>query len=986
MLRTHVPLVVLALTTLVGADCSPTPPGCPFDGECADGESRSCINFCVPVFDGDIVDESVLCALDDCDDELFSSPTVDIWRCPGGDAAGDGYTCAPFADSPDPERIGRCQPARNAPGVCDPERSHQCEPTTFCLSMSNCPEQTEDPHLRGVPADAAGHCWLPQREGEGCDSNIDDPKCLPCEAGTLCADTSTGPRCLRTCTGESVDDPRPELCDCDAGEASCLPHESLVPAGGEFAITPEDPQFLCDPPGLANGTRCDPEGEGLACADPSSECREGADGSGEFTCCRAFLASCTSNDDCCDGSAICSAGSCVPCAQEGQEVEAFGCCPGLTPIEGICRSCSSDPQGREGSLFGGDSCDGDYVGLLNGNDRLVFAVPREGNTGAGVAELGGFSGNIDQVDYNSPDHHVFLLQGDLTGTWSDRQPPGDPPGFLPSASESWPPAGSTVAHAFAQLPTVDGLPVFFDTASIAAPPGFPPNTWESVRVYHGGACSDLITWANITDALAMTVSRFLVEPQFGIFGSEPLTLQDAHITPILHSGAGPDGRSADDDQVHVFLQYGVTDGEAFGCPGGIIRLNIGLRLRRNPSVEPTFLGELEDRFDFRTTPHECLPNLITELEGRFGEGNVTDCTEVCHPEGTDYICEHLFSASGSPVTSMERRTRETRSIRGAYDFVPEIVFVRGGLDTGCHHSSLNHFLRQMIGGAIKRRLDGVLNELVNVGAVNLPSAALGIDYEDMPLCGRTHPVTGETIPSNALCTDRFDTLGGRRHRCVGFDADRRRTDVASEVAEYRCGQLRSELRRINIRPDGLELVLANDSTDGQFPSFNTRRPDLCGAGRAAAATGPRFGPIANTRSRLIGMPGGARRICHPDDLVDGTTTVALGCRGICSDRGVACGGNIVRAAIDRNAAVPDRCFVPPFGEDRGRGFCCDPANLCNVPASAGGIQLSGSEDAPTPADFFRCVDRQSDNTNCGSCGTVCSGTDQCVAGVCQPAP
>ena len=76
----------------MGAVCTPTAPGCDFtDLACDPGgmvgnpTAESCVNFCVPIFDGEAVPPDVLCPLDECDLDAFSLPGLGVFRCPYGD-------------------------------------------------------------------------------------------------------------------------------------------------------------------------------------------------------------------------------------------------------------------------------------------------------------------------------------------------------------------------------------------------------------------------------------------------------------------------------------------------------------------------------------------------------------------------------------------------------------------------------------------------------------------------------------------------------------------------------------------------------------------------------------------------------------------------------------------------------------------------------------------------------------------------------------
>lgn len=59
----------------------------------------------------------------------------------------------------------------------------------------------------------------------------------------------------------------------------------------------------------------------------------------------------------------------------------------------------------------------------------------------------------------------------------------------------------------------------------------PTSTWESLRVYDAGSCSSFRPWGDLTDLLVASLNVLLTVPQFGIFGSDPLTLLGSSTPP-----------------------------------------------------------------------------------------------------------------------------------------------------------------------------------------------------------------------------------------------------------------------------------------------------------------------------------------------------------------------------------------------------------------------------------------------------------------------
>ena len=1018
---------IAVASLLIGSTCSPTPPGCPY-GECEEqGDlvvTRSCINFCAAIYPGPIVDDDVECALDECDADAVAG----TWRCPPGNVAGQAYTCVPSATSMDPTRVGVCRASAGFLDLCDPDDPGACESNTYCWSMADPAARAQAEHLGVLVDEDQGFCWLPQREGYPCDSDLGRGELgdRPCEWGTWCLSVGGAPRrCMRSCSRlgpwqswYNQDGRQPDLCGCtgEDPEDQCAGRE-------DQNITPLDdpppgvwwPWYVCSLPNVPNGGQCSPNG--LGCSDPEATCIEPdperpvwnylVDGHG--VCCRAEGLSCEQLTDCCPGS-TCADGACVRCGADGEVPTNGGCCEGTAAVEGVCRRCSVSREGRDRSLPGGASCEGHFVQFDGSGGVETFAVPRGGNTGGGHAELPITSEvGADAVRYHlTQSHRLFLLEGDLTGDWTRAPAMGQhPPTHMASSAGPWPQAGITVGHAFAQLPPNFPGAGARSIALSSLPGARPTTTWQSFRAYDSGACSTLQPWGTVTDAVVASVNRFLAVPQFGIFGSTPLTLlgnsagtpsdQRAHITPILASGRGELGRSSEQDQLGLFLGYRAVGGEAFGCSNGTLWFSAGFRVAREPAVVPTIESEDLDRVmaaphDFINDEYEFCVDDNCDIYC-LGPG---ECPETCTPDGDRYVCEfYVYSLDAGFGRYVDR---PVRYLRDSFDFRPVLMYLDGGLQ-GCGWTGLNDLLTGIMAGYIRELLPGIFQEFTSVARIALPASDLGVSFGDLTDCGRTLP-GGALVPSDALCADAPSPLfGNRRLKCVGFDASGAR---AAPITQYRCADLLPEVRRVNIRPDGLEAVFSDSTDDPQHTLIANRLGGWC-ADDHGAGMDPGMDPLVRVVSRgtslLSALGGTARRICHPDDPLTASGAGFNGCDGMCADVGIPCMGLPGVPGRDNSSTDPDRapdgglwsdganrdCYLRRTGTGQRdvHALCCDRQSFCPIPEAAGGARYFPDPVAPgDPPAFWACVNRSNNELACGACGVACASGESCCGGSC----
>lgn len=992
-------LALMWRVPLMGSTCSPSEPGCEFGEACGEPTEkvRSCINFCAPIYPEPVVGPAVLCALDQCDEETISQP--DVWRCPNVD--GQAYACVPSDATPDPHRIGVCRPSGGFLDRCDPGDSTSCKSGAVCLN-AQCPEASER-HRLGVPPDVSAYCWFPVKEGEPCDSNEGRGSvgCRPCEWGTWCMETAKyGSLCVRSCSdGKSPESPRPELCACSAAAEGCLEWDQQ----GLLNEPPaNDPQLFCGIRTIPNGGRCVPNG--VPCEDqPRSQCRDGVNpltGSDAYVCCRADGDTCSSAADCCLGQSVCFEGNCAACGADGEQPTKVGCCAGTVVVDGICRSCASSVEGQL-QRSGGASCLGEFVQTVSSQATDTIAVPTQGNTGAGVSELPTTSGVIEKVRYQLTDEHrLFLLEGDLTGSWT-REPCAHPPSYFPvaggecAAGTPYPAAGVTVGNSWLQLPA--NAPGGGPRSVGLHEPGILQGNWQSVRVYDSGLCSMFNTWSEVGDAAVAGVNSGLVD----VSHSSALRLDDTALTPILSSGSGPFGRAIEQDQLNIFFEYTAVDGAA-GCGSEtLIRFHAGLRLHQREAALLTAAGQRYERTMMNESWEPCFSAPPPHAIG--------DCMETCTGRNRDmFDCYQQYTVLDEngdevpetrPVHYYAGHYDGVRYARDAFDFVPEIVYVDGG-GVDCHWLHVSPTLRGQIQSQVERVVPTMISEFT--GRLSKNALDIGVPWDDLVDCGELDG-SGRLVPNHGICADTPAPLfGGRRHRCRAFDDMRQRVNNDA-ATQYRCEGLRIEIRRINIRPDGLEFVLVDGPDDPQRPLVESHFADHCAVNRDG--TLPEYAePKDGTIDRIVGLGGGFghpiyRVICNSGTATLGTFGDRVdGCTGLCGDMGMRCTDS--RRSVTEDGIVPGpqvQCYVSKAGaESHPVSQCCnrsapafDPGDpgkrrmtMCPWPESSGGRRLLNLDSSPSSGDYWSCRDLSRDPLACGACGVGCGGGTSCCHSAC----
>ena len=982
--------VCLLAFLFMGWDCSPSRPGCAHSATCGTVTSgggrshyRRCINQCMPrPSDAELTDERATCLLDPCEWDGTSWPEMMT-----------GYQ-GPFA-CPPKTRCARNQLAEDngldpAMGVCVPadpafdqcyadENQEYCEDGTHCApALSPRVLQASALFTRPYfPNEAGGACLPPVREGARCDSNAQDAPLYRdvttgepdddvrggsfCEPGTFCVnvrqlygdEVPDEFRCVRTCTVPS----EPGLSDeCACGVSQCV---ETAPV--------EDP-FLGD---LGN-TFCTPcLSHGVECGDSPFECCGSPDGEscvesipiyeGEdptFRCCLPELdetnepVPCDPSaafDKCCEG-LFCSPTEavCQRCVTENQDYEVGGsipCCDGLAPTldasgDWVCGRC---PPG---------GCDNYNVFYAAHPGATVssYVIPADGSFWY-EAETQPVSGPLSEPGvewftyrlWEQKRAFVFTEQSSRSGSGApvlgaDLRPDPGVPSMMPLGL---PPSGGTFR-------SVDPNE-FWDG-------------WGFARIYDQGACSLLIDWNLIVSNLvAQMLSIIAVE---GGAYSEQITHVNTALTPVYRDTARysgvPRGLVDAGDVVALRSEFLLSDGSD--------TMTLVLKGRFKLDLRPGFLetGQtavadvaiqqsnchfLEPEREY----YECVvmtgvasgvPQFETQYFWADGPdpGDEPDYSDAqlldfsCGIDRDVYVCdiprgswfdtsERGSGAGGTEEYLISKRrvfySRPVDHVAYSKDIVLDIVDSAG--NSTDIEVLMDNALYEFFGADVLKFK--IRQELVNIGA-ELRGLIGGL-VGDFTNAETTDIDFFPTCSSDAQCrTSSLADTGMRRNRCVGvYDGE--------DYLDNRCAGLGFEPRRINIRPDGLEVVLAENLQDGVYDLLDGRG-SFCDPGRHPAHDSEDDRPKDWPNMASAGMD---LAVC---------TLGEQNCNDICPSVGMEC----YAAGALGLAPAGSRCHF---------GACCDADSVCDG----------------------ACRDLQTDDAHCGGCGISCdvAGTS-CRGGEC----
>ncbi len=957
--------------------CFPTDPGCEFEDACQGGQARTCINFCADIASQDEVDSGIVeCPLNPCDEIALTSGAA---LCP------EGTHCALDFGTSDPTRVGRCVPdGRRFGDPCgaDPgDEGQACSASTFCMDRM-CPRGQSWEQIALVGSEH-GYCFSPVQEGESCDSNFVDARlfdgprevfagCRPCEPGTVCAPPGSDGerRCVRLCEQDGVR--RDELCGC-VGQECRDRGPTFDPVTGR-----ELGRFFCDECVADNTRECTETSE---CCDDLAQCVENQDpDSVSSRCCRPQGTACdpTASRQCCELT-FCDPASntCSPCATQGNSpTGGQPCCPGTEPIlfdnTTICQKCG----------FFDDK-------FLCSSNRLVVrtqsfaaeSVPIP-NTNLSYREtVGNVGGDLDvafrdvaRVDYDlTEDHRAFFFQRRLSGEVN-------------------------VGDLYFSLPVNDDP----RSEEVVA-----PERWRSTQVYDSGRCSFFLPWSQVAGLVGTQLMTRLLEPGSelaqGIDLDRLSGLDWVRISPRLsatprYPGIFPLGPLDADDKADLAVRFNVSP--ILGCD--TLTISVGFGLKGEPAIEPLDPAEdalfteggvrcFVDETDIDDVRYTCL---VPERDGdgpwrlverSFPRVTINDlcvdgCTDAC---AVDNLCDLTLDPPAcvaecraecdteercgiDPVLN-DLRFRNVRCYIARDEYRCRLpVFDDPYLPGGMLNMRLQDFPRRV------RELEGttdlVLRVLPDDVDFDVASDRRGCRFFDWVASGFDNDLEealwefatilndtlADTIGDSAIrdfgvprsavrsCESDADCvgyLGGRRHRCVDVDTD-------DDPDDRICDALTLEPRRVSVRPDGLEIVIADDERDPHFPLLMSLTPPLdnllCGFDRGGL-TGD-FAMGLTERPLRRGEADFAATFCEADEV---------GCDGICAEIGAVCSAG----TYSRLTGLPGPSPTSTCNE----GECCPLSRFC------------GGE----------CRDTNFDELNCGECGNVCAGGEICCGGSCR---
>lgn len=297
--------------------------------------------------------------------------------------------------------------------------------------------------------------------------------------------------------------------------------------------------------------------------------------------------------------------------------------------------------------------------------------------------------------------------------------------------------------------------VDFGTTSVVVPPLDSPKV-VSARVYDTGMCSQIQTW----DAFASTVIN-------GTFDS----IADATFVP----GNGPPARAFFDDPRR-----------------GVSTLQPIFRSRSITSHEDTMRIHLPF-----TTSRFTGPNPVT--------GSTASCTNLSITLDFDLGIERVQGIRSLPPRCLASEGSSQQIIAGAYDFRGElrgdpVVTVALGPGGGCDFGLTIAKIEAELAISLSRSLPFGITQALN-DALLVPAVFFGLTPKrctcDIECIAISSGVVGEW-------PNPYGAASGQRHRCLTGPGPGRGT----------CG-VQLEADRVALRPDGVEVVLAEDDSDPQ---------------------------------------------------------------------------------------------------------------------------------------------------------------------------
>ena len=708
--------------------------------------------------------------------------------------------------------------------------------------------------------------------------------------------------------------------------------------------------------------------------------------------------SCDRRDQDCDGRFDEDAAGCPSC-NPWRAWASDECCPGLVPDGGFCRGCTEvleDGLCSEGwvTAFG---CDGRTDRFIVPDTNASAMEAPERVAGGPLVDT---SDDIERFEYRlTGEQRLYAFEESLeTGV------DGGAYYAFPLATDR-----REYASARASFPT-------------------PPGELLSTRVVDSGACSVTFPWTILAQLLAAEINKTVALEIGADYGLRTFINAVEHVettvTPTLRMAPGerPGTPGATDDHFTLRSEYRITRSDVRCARGARIRVRAHIALGLRDGLTP-FGEEVRDRYEsvgcrptglWGACSGQLLCNLfegtewIVGPEGRVyaspviredvpvdlteqhdgavlggGGTHLSQCTEHyrkmegvgCTPTPEDgFRCRTLRSRAGLFGNTLWELSEETThpplpTVPNSNDVIFERLDVRVNPDPANRACNLVEWLadkriQKTVSSSLDRATSGlqrVLREQIfNRSALDLgiPASDLRECEEDSDRCWAAGPYT---TPSGFV-------LGGR--------------DMCDDSAGL-CSKLRIEPRRVEVTPEGLEIVLAESIDDPQarlvermvldfglfqidgfcdVERYPAQRAGTSPSGEAAAPRnlspgsssdisstllGP-WAPLATPLNSALHEPGGQpMEVCDPWDRE--------ACDGICFEGGFRC-------VLQRELGAA--------GPVCTRGLCCPEGQTgCWAPPRFVGI-----------GQF--CSDLNTDDANCGECGNVCADDESCQDGRC----
>lgn len=438
----------------------------------------------------------------------------------------------------------------------------------------------------------------------------------------------------------------------------------------------------------------------------------------------------------------------------------------------------------------------------------------------------------------------------------------------------------------------------------------PTSELASARVYDVGRCSTMIRWNVLANLFALAMNSQLDDVPY----SDPLTFQSLSIEPRVavvprEPAAMPLGLVEGDDGLWVTATYST---ESIGGCNGNPTLTISAELAVR-SADPIVFTELTAAADLAvegagigcavdSDPQYWRCTVLTSIDPD-GTAN-TDTFFIyrdpvydhlledvrCVPDGLAYRCEVPHYEFDDEITManllVEMSTvripgRPTATIANGQAVALEYVSSHVGISGSCVGNLFVGGLNARIELAIARA-NQVLGEQIATFLGDELEEDYGLSLGSIPECGP--PGTDEHFSCYANPSIPY----GYQHVCTNDASD----------SQWRCNGARIDFRRVHVRPEGIELVLAEDEDDPQF-SIMDGLPGLIPVGSPAEPAlgsdpprcdSARYGiPDDGLVSVVVNTiaPGAVNPLLIP--AVQICDADATGCLGICAEFGTTCG-------------------------------------------------------------------------------------------------